>query len=42
MADSMPLPPLPSLAPHNVAWDSSFGRIDSNPLPYVPNVDFGN
>jgi hypothetical protein len=38
----MPLPPSPSLDPHNVARDGSFDGIDSNPLPYVPDVDFSN
>jgi hypothetical protein len=42
MADLMPSPPLPSLAPHDIAWDGSFDGIDSDPLPYVPDVDFGD
>jgi hypothetical protein len=42
MAVLAPLPPLPSLAPHDVARDGSFNGINPNPLPYVPNVNFGN
>jgi hypothetical protein len=42
MADLTPSPPSPTLAPHDVAQDGSFDKINSDPLPYVPDVDFGN
>jgi hypothetical protein len=42
MADLTPLPSLPSLAPHDIAWDSSFDGINSDPLLYVLNADFGD
>ncbi len=42
MANLMPSPPLPSLAPQDIARDGSFDRINSNPFPYVPDVDFDN
>ena len=34
MANLTPSPSLPSLAPHDIARDGSFNRIDSDPLPY--------
>jgi hypothetical protein len=42
MANFMPSPSLLSLAPHDVAWDGSFNRINSDPLPYVLDANFGD
>jgi hypothetical protein len=42
MTNSTPSPPLPFLSPHDIDRGDSFDGINSDPLPHVPDANFGN